>query len=107
MTFDEDKTKLPNLTATILGWFLFIVVTSYFGLKMSVMIENANSAVTIATHDNWFNSTETFGSDVGLEIAVSVTDFDSGRGELLDKSYGSLVFTSSDWDTKDGVIYWS
>ena len=77
MTFDEDKTKLPNLTATILGWLLFIIVTCYFGLKMSVMIENANSDVTIATHENWFNSTDTFGSDAGLEIAVSLTDFDS------------------------------
>lgn len=61
----------------------------------------------VAKQLDHFSELDVFGSSHGLNVAVSLTVFDSNTELVLDKSYGEFKFLKSQWgiDETDGSFF--
>ena len=46
-------------------------------------------------------------NDLGLNLAIAFTDYDTNQEQILDKSYGELVFSAYEWGVDEKGDYFT
>ena len=106
MTFDTGRKSVSTWTGTILSFLLAALVIGYFVSKLQVLILKTDTNITIATSQYHFTDEDIFGTQQGLGVAVAFVDHDFNYTAGLDRSYGELYFSRSEWGfDEDGEFF--
>ena len=76
---------------------LIVVIGAYAYIKTDVMLLKKDIDIITSTHRHYFDAEYVFDYRQGLNFAFAFTGFDSEREEILDPSYGRIVFINFAW----------
>ena len=76
---------------------MFIIVCAYTYQKIDVLKEKKDVDIMSSIQYSYFNETEVFDFDQGLNLAIAFTAFDSEDEPILDKSIGEIVYLAYSW----------
>ena len=86
---------------------LFIFLLSYTGYKISVLEERKAVDVLQSVAENYFEESDSFGADQGLQVAFAVYDRSLSKSTIqnIDPSYGRIQFEIHSWNTNERGYY--
>ena len=85
---------------------LFVIVCAFAYIKTDVLLLKKDVTILTSTHKNYYDSDFIFDFDQGLNFAIAFTSFDSEMEEILDPSYGRIVYKRFGWGIKENGDPW-
>ena len=107
MQIEKNKSELRSMIGSLFTFLIYIVSGVYSLQKLDVWRAKKDVDILSSTQAGYFNDSYVFGYDDGLNIAVAFTAYDSETENILDKSYGEIVFIAYEWgyDPDDGTSF--
>ena len=71
---------------------LYTTITTTIFILALKMMDRKEVSIETTIKDSFYSSTDVFSYDKGLSVAVALTAFNSEANQILDPTYGELVF---------------
>ena len=97
MKLDSDRSFVQTYSGTFFTLIMYMVVGVYAYLKTDVYVMKKDVDIMASTQAGFFNDSEIFDYERGLNLAIAFTAYDSETEPILDKSYGEIVFRAYEW----------
>ena len=109
MRLDAGNESLNSVFGSLLSFLLFVVVLMFAYLKADVLWNKKDVDILSTVNDNFFTP-DTPGyiinyKDNDFNVAAAFTAFDSETEEILDPTYGELVFKRYFWGVQEDGTY--
>ena len=108
MTFSNNKSKKQSLCGVFAGVCMFVLLVSYAGLKMEVMLAYGENIVQEPSIERYFSNEYIFDSSHGFEVAFGISAYtEAEQGDALDETYGKLTAWQKVWgeiDENTGIV---
>ena len=94
MKLDSGDESMKTLTGSLCSILLLMVTIFYASLKFDILMAKKEVRIVSAVEDMYFSDTDQLDYSDGMNIAAG---FWTGSDELLDPSYGELIFVKQSW----------
>ena len=106
MKLDGGEEGLKSWMGSLCSIILATVMLAYMYQKMDVLIARKDVDVLSTINDQYYEDDFIFSYENGLNVAVSFTAYDGEQKWILDPTYGSLIFNSYTWGSReDGSLF--
>lgn len=106
MKIDDTNTEIKSSMGAFCSIILILVVSSFMYQKVDIWLQREDVDVWSATQSHHFPTDYQFTHEMGLNIAFAFSGYDNIEEDILDPSYGSLVFTTYEWgEDAEGVPF--
>ena len=105
MKLDAGKDDLRSIIGSLCSLILISVLCMFAVLKFEVLINKKDVDIMSTINDNYFTPNDKITSANGLNIAVAFTKYDSDTEDILDPTYGEIVFMRYFWGTQEDGEY--
>ena len=102
MKLDGASDDLRSILGALCSLVLFLIVLGFAYLKADVLINKKDVDILSTVNDNFFTPDDVLNYSNGFNIAASFTAFDSETEDILDPTYGEIVFMHYYWGTQEG-----
>jgi len=92
MKLDAGKGDLRSIVGALCSIVVFLLVLGYSFLKFDVFYAKKDVDILSTLNDNYFSADYVISNKNGFNIAAAFTGFDSETEDILDPTYGELVF---------------
>ena len=82
---------------SICSVLLFVIMGAYAYQKSDVWMHKKDVDIMTSTQRNFFTSDDEFNFSNGLNFAIGFTAYDNETEDILDSSYGKLIFAKFAW----------
>ena len=97
MKIDKGHSIMTTSVGSIFSIIMFIFVGIYSFNKTKIMIERTDDYVMTSIKDSFFSLDYKFGYELGLNIAVAFTAFDTEKENILRPDIGRIVYREYRW----------
>ena len=98
MKLDAGNDNLRSILGSFCSFILICVLCMFAYLKFDVFINKKDVDIMSTINDNYFTPNDKITSANGLNIAVAFTKYDSDTEDILDPTYGEIVFMHYFWE---------
>ena len=75
---------------TICSFLLYFILLAYAYQKLDILMGRKDVDILSATKEKYFDGSETFGAEQGLNFAVAVPETFGHNHNVIDPAYGSI-----------------
>ena len=84
---DDGKASIGSKIGAMCSLFLFIILLIYGGQKLSILVQKADTNLTVTRLSNYLDDTEKITADDGMFFAFTVRNFArEAEGKIIDKN---------------------
>lgn len=107
MKLDGERDVVQTLLGSLCSLILAIVVIAYTNHKIDVWLNKMDIEIITAKQVGYFDEDYVFSFEQGLNFAIAFTAYDQETEDILDPSYGKLMFARYEWGERadTGELY--
>ena len=105
MRLDAGNEDLRSIVGSIMSFILILVVMIYAYLKADVLVNKKDIDILSTINEKYFDPDYELNFSNGFNIAAAFTAFDSETEDILDPTYGELVFMHYFWGVQEDGKY--
>ena len=105
MKLDQQNSILKTYVGSILTILAYSIVFMYTYLKSDTFINKKDVDIMSTVMIDHLPNDYIVSHDIGLNLAIAFTDYDTNPELILDKSYGEIVFSAHEWGVNDEGDY--
>ena len=76
---------------------VIFVILSFAYFKINIWLDGQADIIISSTQRKFYDNSYVFNFEKGFNLAVAFTAYDNVVEDILDPSYGRIVFTTNDW----------
>ena len=105
MKLDKHRHSVNSSIGSFLSFILLVVVGAYAYQKTDVWLQKKDVDVMSSTQKKAHGTDKIFDASMGLNIAMAFSAYDGVKENILDPSFGEIVFKEYMWGTRDDGSY--
>ena len=105
MKLDAGKDDLRSIIGSLCSLILISVLCMFAVLKFEVLINKKDVDIMSTINDNFFTPDDQVTSANGINISAALTKYDDETEDILDPTYGEIVFMRYFWGTQEDGEY--
>ena len=105
MKLDGDKEQVKTFMGSVCSIILLLIVSLYTYQKIDVYMNKLDVDIMSSVQREHFSSDYIFDYEQGLNFAIGFTAFDTETDDILDPSYGKIMFIKYEWGERENGDY--
>ena len=106
MKLDAGSDDLRSIVGSLCSFILIILVCMFTYLKIDVLVNKKDVDIMSTINDNFYTPEDVLSyKSIGFNIAAGFTAFDSETEDILDPTYGEIVFNHYYWGEQEDGTY--
>ena len=105
MKLDKHRHAVNSSIGSFFSFVMIVVVLAYTYIKTDVWLNKKDVDIRSYTQRQAHGADMIFDASKGLNIAIAFTAYDNVEENILDPSYGEIVFREYTWGTDDDGNY--
>ena len=105
MKLDAGGDDVRTILGALCSFVLFLIVLLFAYLKADVLINKKDVDILSTLNDNFFTPDDVIDYKSGFNIAAAFTAYDSETEDILDPTYGEIVFMHYYWGVQEDGQY--
>ena len=107
MKLDGEEGQVKTFMGSICSIFVLVVVSIYTYQKFDVCMNKLAVDIMTSVQRDHFSADYIFDHEQGLNFAIGFTAFDKETEEILEPSYGKIVFMNYEWGERESGDYFA